>query len=147
MNDRTDCLSITNRWLQAFCITALAALGGASGSAVANPAFGNPGGQNNIDPAYNVCRGVTPDCYNAWYTDRDDRVLVYSRTAGPRHANLGRRLDPDHPSNAGLNLPRPYVITDNHDDPAAYRFNFDAFKTNVLDQLAGLKPAKHGTND
>jgi len=35
----------------------------------------------------------------------------------------------------------------NHEDPAAYRFNFDTFKINVLDKLATLKPAKHGRKD
>ena len=127
MNYKTDHASPTraktrNHWLKAVTITAFTTLGLASNFAIANPTFGNPGGQNNIDPVYNACRGVDPDCYNAWYTDRDDKVLVYSRTAGPRHANLGRGniLDPDHPSNAGLGLPRPYVITHDHDDPAVW---------------------------
>ena len=46
------------------------------------------------DPHYGVCRGVDPKCYNNWI-NRDaqaNTVLIYSRTAGPRHANLGPAL-------------------------------------------------------
>ncbi len=57
----------------------------------------------NYDPAYNVCRGTDPICYHDWAGDagarKGDRVLLYTRTAGPRHANLGTRLA------AGLNPP------------------------------------------
>jgi len=52
------------------------------------------------DPTYNVCRGVDPGCYHDWAeASRQNRVLIFSRTAGPRHANLGPRLA------AGLNPP------------------------------------------
>jgi hypothetical protein len=90
--------------------------------AIAGPPFGVPGQQKNVDPVYNVCRGVDPECYNDWGTERDDKVLVYSRTAGPRHSNLGRNniLDPDHSSNAGLGLDRPYVITHDYSNPAVW---------------------------
>jgi hypothetical protein len=91
-----------------------------------DPPFGVPGHQKNIDPVYGVCRGVDPACYNDWGTERDDKVLVYSRTAGPRHAHLGRRLDPDHSSNAGLNLERPYVITHDHSDPSVWPLPLDS---------------------
>lgn len=55
----------------------------------------------NIDPYYNVCRGTSPECYNDWkaFENTPNRVLIYSRTAGPRHANLGPALAP------GLNPP------------------------------------------
>ena len=49
---------------------------------------------------YGVCRGTNPKCYHDWaHEERNDppRVLIYTRTAGPRHANLGPRLP------AGLN--------------------------------------------
>jgi type 1 glutamine amidotransferase len=46
------------------------------------------------DPTYNVCRGVDPKCYHNWVDDRQMKVLVYSRTAGPRHAHLGTALGP-----------------------------------------------------
>src|SRR5687767_8391700 len=51
---------------------------------------------------YGVCRGTDPKCYHDWaHEERANppRVLIYSRTAGPRHANLGSRLGP------GLNPP------------------------------------------
>jgi uncharacterized protein len=56
-------------------------------------------GNDSYDPAFNVCRGTDPRCYHDWaHEERDgDRVLIYTRTAGPRHANLGPRLP------AGLN--------------------------------------------
>ena len=44
------------------------------------------------DPTYNVCRGTDPKCYHNWVDDRQMRVLVYSRTAGPRHGHLGPNL-------------------------------------------------------
>lgn len=68
---------------------------------VAVPTNGNipPGTQDNFDVYYNVCRGNEPRCYNPWNTNRQDRVLLYTRTAGPRHANLGTALA------AGLNPP------------------------------------------
>jgi len=49
---------------------------------------------------YGVCRGTNPNCYHdGWMTDRLNKVLLYTRTAGPRHANLGPALTP------GLNPP------------------------------------------
>lgn len=60
-----------------------------------------PGAQaSSWDPTYNVCRGVDPACYHDWAaSQRQNRVLIYTRTAGPRHANLGTALA------AGLNPP------------------------------------------
>lgn len=57
--------------------------------------------QQSYDPAFNVCRGVDPRCYHDWAHEerQGNRVLIYTRTAGPRHANLGPRLA------AGLNPP------------------------------------------
>lgn len=51
------------------------------------------------DIHYNVCRGIDPKCYNNWLPNRQNRVLIFTRTAGPRHANLGTALAP------GLNPP------------------------------------------
>ena len=51
---------------------------------------------------YGVCRGTDPKCYHDWaHEERANppRVLIYTRTAGPRHANLGPRMT------AGLNPP------------------------------------------
>jgi uncharacterized protein len=68
---------------------------------VAQPTNGNafPGAKDNFDPTYNVCRGTDPRCYNPWVAERQNKVLIYTRTAGPRHANLGPALA------AGLNPP------------------------------------------
>ncbi len=89
-------------------------------SAQAGDPFGVPGLEKNYDPAYGVFRGVDPAIYSDWGIERANRVLVYSRTAGPRHAHLGRRLDPDHNDNVLLGLPRPYVITHDHTNPATW---------------------------
>ena len=48
----------------------------------------------SYDPAFNVCRGTDPRCYHDWAHEEriGNQVLIYTRTAGPRHANLGPRL-------------------------------------------------------
>ncbi|GIF23329.1 hypothetical protein BJ973_000314 [Actinoplanes tereljensis] len=51
------------------------------------------------DPYYNVVRGQVPASYHPWVLNRQDRILLYTRTAGPRHAHLGPALP------AGLNPP------------------------------------------
>jgi uncharacterized protein len=51
-----------------------------------------PGTGDNFDPVYNVCRGTDPRCYHPWVENRQNKVLIYTRTAGPRHANLGPAL-------------------------------------------------------
>ncbi len=84
------------------------------------PSSGGSGYQKNFDPTYGVFRGVDPRIYSDWGTARDNKVLVYSRTAGPRHAHLGRTLDPDHPSNAGLGLDREYVLTHDHSNASVW---------------------------
>ena len=72
---------------------------------VAAPAqTGNPGGAINDrlgEMDYGVCRGVDPKCFHDWPRNPSAqmRVLVYSRTAGYRHANLGPPLP------EGLNPP------------------------------------------
>jgi Trehalose utilisation. len=53
---------------------------------------------------YGVCMGLDEKCYNGNWTppfkrNEVPRVLVFSRTAGPRHAHLGPELD------SGLNPP------------------------------------------
>lgn len=68
---------------------------------VAQPTGPQParGTRDDFDPVYNVCRGTDPRCYHPWVDDRQNKVLLYTRTAGPRHANLGPSLP------AGLNPP------------------------------------------
>jgi type 1 glutamine amidotransferase len=83
----------------------LAVLGGVASASTAEPTVptptnGNapPGAKDNFDPTYNVCRGTDARCYHPWIQDRENKVLLYTRTAGPRHANiqpaLGPGLDP-----------------------------------------------------
>jgi len=52
---------------------------------------------------YGVCRGVDDDCYNdwgnGWTQGETKRILIWSRTGGPRHAHLGTQLGP------GMNPP------------------------------------------
>ena len=58
------------------------------------------GAENLGDPDYGVCRGTDPKCYHDWHNfdpANGYRVLLYTRTAGPRHADLGPALP------AGLN--------------------------------------------
>lgn len=65
---------------------------------------GNPGGPINDNlgaPDYGVCRGTDPRCFHGWArsTPSSYRVLLFTRTAGPRHGNLGAALGP------GMNPP------------------------------------------
>ena len=50
-------------------------------------------------PNYGVCHGTDPGCYHNWGVTRQKKVLLFTRTAGPRHASLGTALA------AGLNPP------------------------------------------
>jgi type 1 glutamine amidotransferase len=73
----------------------------AAGGAWAQGASQNAPGvlkNKSHDVYYNVCRGTDPQCLaqnNGWPEMAEStktRVLIYSRTAGPRHANLGTAL-------------------------------------------------------
>jgi type 1 glutamine amidotransferase len=79
------------------CAVALA------GAGLAPAAFAQQGAPapGSLDTQYNACRGTNPNCYNDWgaFANTPNKVLIYSRTAGPRHANLGPALAP------GLNPP------------------------------------------
>jgi type 1 glutamine amidotransferase len=75
---------------------------GLAGAAAAQT--GNPGGPVNDNlgaPDYGVCRGVDPKCFHDWARPKTTqyRILLFTRTAGPRHQNLGPALPP------GLNPP------------------------------------------
>ena len=81
-------------------VTSLTAVTGALAQGA--PTNGNlpPGARpSSWDPTYNVCRGTDPKCYHDWNVNRPNKVLIYTRTAGPRHASLGTALA------AGLNPP------------------------------------------
>ena len=85
-----------------FRLTGLAAVATLlSAAALPSLAQTKPVKSKNFDTYYNVCRGTSPECYNDWGTfdATPNRVLIYSRTAGPRHANLGTVMP------AGLNPP------------------------------------------
>ena len=60
------------------------------------------GAQELGDPDYGVCRGTDPRCYHDWGNfdpANGYKILLYTRTAGPRHADLGPALP------AGMNPP------------------------------------------
>jgi type 1 glutamine amidotransferase len=76
-------------------VAGVVSLGGLAGTASAQ--LTTPNGM--FDPTYNVCRGTDARCFNDWGRVRQNKVLIFSRTAGPRHANLGPALAP------GLNPP------------------------------------------
>lgn len=73
-------------------------------SGPASSQVGNPGGSinNNLgNPDYGVCRGIDARCFHNWPRAKTTkyRILLYTHTAGPRHAALGKPLGP------GLNPP------------------------------------------
>ena len=72
----------------AFAATAQGALAQNAEPTTATPTGPNEaaGAKDNFDPVYNVCRGTDPRCYHPWVDNRQDKVLLYTRTAGPRHA-------------------------------------------------------------
>ena len=90
--------TMTNLLLGAVAAMALA-------PAMASAQTGNPGGAINDNLGlmdYGVCRGTDPKCFHDWPRAARSgplKVLLYTRTAGPRHANLGAALGP------GLNPP------------------------------------------
>ncbi len=95
MHDFKNALTRSASVLLGAVAAAAAALTGSAALAQA-PTNGNlpPGAlPSSWDPTYNVCRGTDPKCYRDWVgATRQNRVLIYTRTAGPRHANLGTAL-------------------------------------------------------
>jgi type 1 glutamine amidotransferase len=93
---------MTKRFLRTALAAAAVTLAAAGGAAfagpgeptVAEPTNSNapPGAKDDFDVTYNVCRGTDPRCYHPWVDNRQEKVLIYTRTAGPRHANLGPAL-------------------------------------------------------
>jgi type 1 glutamine amidotransferase len=91
------------------CLTGAGALAAgvlAAGVLTGLPATAGPkppsGARELGNPDYGVCRGTSPGCYHDWGNfdlGAGVKVLLYTRTAGPRHANLGPALAP------GLNPP------------------------------------------
>jgi type 1 glutamine amidotransferase len=91
-------------------LTTLAALAGLIlPAAHASAQTGMPGGAINDNLGemdYGVCRGTDPKCFHDWPRAKTTqyRVLLFTRTAGPRHQDLGPPLPP------GLN---PALAPDN----------------------------------
>lgn len=66
----------------------------AAPSAATTPIPGGAMNQNLGEPDYGVCRGTDPKCFHDWARAKAAtyKVLLFTRTAGPRHANLGKPL-------------------------------------------------------
>jgi uncharacterized protein len=66
------------------------------GAATAGGGTGTAFYAHGVDPQFGVCRGVDPSCYHNWYNFDSAKngyhVLVFTKTAGPRHADLGPAL-------------------------------------------------------
>ncbi|WP_198412379.1 ThuA domain-containing protein [Nocardioides mangrovicus] len=106
------------------------------------------------DPDYGVCRGTNPACYHDWGNFNSSagiKVLVYTHTAGPRHANLGSALGPglDPPltdANAAqqgmIALGKKYDFTvDWTEDPAQLATPAQLFKYNAVVFLSTSRDA------
>jgi uncharacterized protein len=94
--------SVQRRRLNVFAWSVLGCvILGVGGSANADGQGRERARERFYDPATNVCRGTSPVCYHDWAASQrnGNRVLLYTRTAGFRHANLGSALA------AGLNPP------------------------------------------
>src|SRR4051812_12329691 len=64
-------------------------------SAAQSPKDRNTGARELGSPDYGVCRGTDEHCYHDWGNfdpAAGYRVLLFTRTGGPRHANLGPAL-------------------------------------------------------
>ena len=53
-----------------------------------------PGTEKFFDPYYNVVRGQVPRSYHPWLANREDRVLLYTRTADPGMRTWARHYRP-----------------------------------------------------
>ena len=89
-----DMTSLTLRIALVSGALCLSAFGNTAFAQVAEPTVAVPikgnvptGAKDSFDPVYNVCRGKDPRCYHPWVDDREEKVLLYTRTLGPRHAN------------------------------------------------------------
>lgn len=111
-------------------------------------------GHDSFDPVYNVCRGTDPRCYNDWVAERQNKVLIYSRTAGPRHANLGPALAPGkNPPLAAANVMQNALIAWLAEQGVAADWTEDVTQLSNLNQYKAVIFAsttrdalfKHGT--
>ncbi len=79
--------------------TGLGVLAAALLTGAATAQTGDPGGPINDNlgaPDYGVCRGLDVKCFHNWERPKASqyRVLLFTRTGGPRHQNLGGALPP-----------------------------------------------------
>ena len=139
----------------------VAALGGVSAAlaaepTVAEPTNGNtiPGVKDNFDPTYNVCRGTDPRCYHPWVDDRQNKVLLYTRTAGPRHANLGTALaaGKNPPLNANNTLQAAIIqwmgeqgVAVDYTEDVTQLSNLNQYKAVIFASTSRDTLTKHGT--
>jgi type 1 glutamine amidotransferase len=119
----------------------------AAAAAAAVLAFGTPaagdrdrtGARDLGNPDYGVCRGVRPQCYHDWGNfdlSRGIRVLVYSRTAGPRHANLGPALAPGlNPPLADANVAQKAIVRLGQDNGFAVDWTEDVAQLSSAGRL------------
>ncbi|WP_188780053.1 ThuA domain-containing protein [Marmoricola endophyticus] len=90
-------MSRTKTVLVALAAAALAAVGTTTYGAATAASKPSTAAKQLGDPDYGVCRGTSAKCYHDWGnfdTSKGIKVLLYTRTAGPRHANLGPALGP-----------------------------------------------------
>ena len=93
---------IVRQVLKSTAATAITVLSAGAAQAQAPITGDLPAGAlpSSWDVYYRVCRGTDPACYHDWVpSQRQNKVLLYTRTAGPRHASIGTALP------AGLNPP------------------------------------------
>ena len=142
--------------LSLFTMLAGTAVAGPSEPTVAEPTNSNvvPGTEDNFDVFYNVCRGTDPRCYHPWVADRQNKVLLYTRTAGPRHANLGPALGPGkNPPLAPENVVQNTIVKWMSEQGVAVDWTEDVTQLNNLNQYKAVIFAstsrdtlwKHGT--
>jgi uncharacterized protein len=93
------------------------------------------------DPDYGVCRGTDPRCHHDWGNfdpAKGYKVLVYSRTAGPRHANLGPALGPGlDPPLTSANVAQNALIAMGRDNGFAVHWTEDVTQLGSPQQLFG----------
>lgn len=110
-------------------------------------AYTTNGYQNLGNPDFGVCRGTDPKCYHDWGNfaaskTKGYKVLVYTYTPGPRHANLGPALGPGlDPSLTDANVVQKSIIAmgknngfavDWTEDPNVFSSPANLFKYNAV---------------
>jgi type 1 glutamine amidotransferase len=94
-------MSIVHNTWKALALTIVAVMIGALAATAVTGAPATAGGKKPTaarqlgTPDYGVCRGTSASCYHDWGNfdlSAGTMVLLYTRTAGPRHANLGPAL-------------------------------------------------------